>query len=125
MKRESRTIGSALGLLFVSGLIVVISGVMAPADAEAALRIQASINAPVRAGVVIGDGPRLCSIPKPIERRTVVVRDCGCRHGRSDRVVASHKHRRPERVRQVWVPGYWQQVSARTARWVPGHWERI
>ncbi len=124
MKRETRTIGSALGLVCVCSLIAAISGIMAPADAAAALRIQAAINAPVRAGIVISDGPRLCSIPKPIERRTVVVRDCDCRHGRSDRVVVGHKHRRHERDRQVWVPGYWQQVSPRTARWVPGHWER-
>ena len=125
MKRETRTTGSALGLALVSSLIVVISGIMAPADAAAALRIQASINAPVRASVVVTDGPRMCTIPKPIERRTVVVRDCGCRHGKSERALVKHKHRRHERQRQVWVAGHWQQVSHRTARWIPGHWERI
>lgn len=125
MKRQTRNISSALSLALTATLIVAGASMVAPSDARAALRIQASINTPVRVGVVLTDGPRMCTIPQPIERRTVVIRDCACRHGKSDRVAVGHNHRRQERQRQVWVAGYWEQTSRRTARWIPGHWERI
>ena len=125
MKRQTRSIGSALSLTLAATLIAAASALVAPADAAAALRIQASINTPVRVGVVVSDGPRLCSIPGPIERRAMVVRNGDCRHGKSERIVGRHHNRRHERDRQVWVAGHWEQVSRRTARGIPGHWERF
>ncbi len=126
MKRETMTNRSALSIALVTGLIVAAVGFMAPQDAAAGVRVRASIDTPLRATVVIGDGPRLCSIPKPVERRTVVVRDCdrcGCDGHRY--VTVKGKHHRRDRHHKVWVPGHWEQTSRRTARWIPGHWERI
>ncbi|MFN2369712.1 MAG: hypothetical protein ABR506_01005 [Candidatus Krumholzibacteriia bacterium] len=79
---------------------------------------------PVRATIALGDGPRLCSIPKPYQRRTVVVRGSGChdRHGHA--VVKKPKHRRHDRDHKVWVDGRWERTGPRTARWIPGHWMR-
>jgi len=125
MKRINSLSSGLLTFSLLFGLVLVVSGALAPAPAQAALRIQATVNvAPVRARVVIGDGPRVGVIPKPVERRIVVTdRDCGCeRHGRNGRVVIRHRHRHGDRDHRFWVEGYWVQVSPRVSRWVPGHW---
>lgn len=125
MKRQTKTTASALSLALVTGLIVTAAGILAPAEAEAGIRVQATVNAdPVRATIVLGDGPRLCSIPKPYQRRTVVVRDCGCHDGHGRVVVKQPKHRRHDRHHKVWVEGHWERTGPRTARWIPGHWVR-
>lgn len=127
MKRQTKTTKSALSLALLIGLIVAAGGFLT-ADAQAAVRVRASFDgAPVRATIVLGDGPRLCSIPKPYERRTVVVRDCGCGHGRHDRAFKHFKHKgkhRNDRYHTVWVDGYWERTGPRTSRWIPGHWAR-
>lgn len=120
-RRTLRTVlGGALALTALAVLI--------PTTADAGLVVRASINAPVRATVVVGDTPHVGVLPQAIARRTVVTRApdrCCC--GADQRPLVRVKHHRHghRQHRMVWVPGHWEQVSRRTSRWIPGHWERI
>ena len=128
MKRRLPNSSRLSSMVLMAAVVLVAGAAAAPGDAQAGLRVRATVIAdPLRATVVLGDGPGLCTIPAPREHRRVVVR--GHRHDRDcDRgvIVVEGKgkhHRRHHRQDRVWVPGHWEQVSARTARWIPGHWE--
>ncbi len=128
MKRINSPSSGLLTFTLLFGLALVISGAAAPSQAQAALRVQATVNvAPVKARVVIGNGPRVGVIPKPVERRVVVAdRNCGCeRHDRQDREVVRHRNRHHDRNHRVWVKGQWVKVSPRVSRWIPGHWTEM
>jgi hypothetical protein len=100
--------------------------ILEPGTAQAGLVIRATVGAPVRATVVVGNAPHIGVHPRPVARRTVVTRaaaSCCCGAGRrADVRVKHHRHHDP---RKVWVPGHWERISRRTSRWIPGHWRRI
>ena len=128
MKRLNTSRNGLLVFSLMFGMLLALGGAVKPAKAQAALRVQATVNvAPVKALVVIGSGPRVGVIPKPVERRVVVRERCGCdrnRHQGRDRVVVRHRHHHHDRGQRIWVKGHWIKVSARVSRWVPGHWAR-
>ncbi|HPF69865.1 MAG TPA: YXWGXW repeat-containing protein [Candidatus Krumholzibacteria bacterium] len=130
MKRNATSTIRAFQIAFGLALVLTAAAALVPGDAQAALRITATIGTPVQARVVVGDAPRVAVQTKPIAVRTCPagrIERCDdrqhCRACRHEARLERREHRREHRQERVWVPGYWEQTGRRVARWVPGHWE--
>ena len=126
MRRHIQHTRSFLRATLVGALALTALAFMDTNPASAGIVVRASIKAPVRATVCVGDAPHVGVLPRPSTRRTVVTRaPAGCCCPRDHRPVVHVRRHHRHHPKMVWVPGHWERVSRRTSRWIPGHWERI